>query len=77
MRVASRVSDALTSWTLGKGGPVMLTPIVRSPVGSARLASWMASEVARSVLAAETARMMAFGFLVYCITSRTSCASMS
>ena len=35
------------------------------------MASCMASEVARSVLAAETARMMALGFLVYCITSRT------
>ena len=51
---------------------------MRSPVGSARFASWIASDVARSEVAAVTARMIAFGFcFVYCITIRTSCASMS
>ena len=56
---------------------LVMTPIVRSPCGSTLRASWIASDVAMSAVAGETARMIAFGLRMYCITIRWSCASMS
>ena len=53
------------------------TPIVRSPAGSTRFASWIASEVAMSEVAAETARTIALGFSMYSSTIVRSCTSMS
>ena len=44
------------------------TPTVLSPFGSTRLAAFNASDVARSALAAETARIIAFGLAMYSLT---------
>mmetsp|Transcript_10194 Transcript_10194/g.25273 ORF Transcript_10194/g.25273 Transcript_10194/m.25273 type:complete len:215 (+) Transcript_10194:1375-2019(+) len=55
----------------------VITPIVRSPCGSTLRESCIASDVARSAFAGETARMTALGLRMYCITIVRSCCSMS
>lgn len=53
------------------------TPIVRVPSGSTSRANFKPSELAKSVLAAVTARMMAFGFEIYFRSMSLICRSIS
>ena len=55
----------------------MITPTVRRPSGSTSRASWMASLLARSVLAAVTAMMMQLGCRMNFSTMRRMITSMS
>ena len=48
-----------------RGRTFVSTPIVRSPIGSYSFTSRIASEVAISAFAGETARMMTFSDLMY------------
>jgi hypothetical protein len=53
------------------------TPIVRVPSGSTSRANFKPSEFAKSVLAAVTAKMMAFGLEIYFTSMSLICRSMS
>lgn len=53
------------------------TPIVLAPSGSTSLAIFRPSELARSVLAPVTARMMALGLVMYFMSISRICRSMS
>mmetsp|Transcript_43927 Transcript_43927/g.139975 ORF Transcript_43927/g.139975 Transcript_43927/m.139975 type:complete len:251 (-) Transcript_43927:118-870(-) len=56
---------------------LVITPMVRSPRGSAARAMLRASELARSTLAGETARMMQLPTCMYVLIMRRICSSMS
>mmetsp|Transcript_316 Transcript_316/g.1058 ORF Transcript_316/g.1058 Transcript_316/m.1058 type:complete len:336 (-) Transcript_316:474-1481(-) len=70
-------STSMASVPRSMRSSLVRTPIVRSPSGSTSCASWSASLFVMSVLAADTARMMAEGLRMNSRHKSRTCSSMS
>ncbi|OMH82127.1 hypothetical protein AX774_g4397 [Zancudomyces culisetae] len=68
---------SITSVPLSIRSTFVNTPIVLSPSGSTSLANFNPSELAKSVFAAVTARIIAFGRVIYFIIISRICRSIS